>query len=152
MKDKSWKAFCKEMPGSHSFHGFLQLFGNLPCSYLHFSFWAEGPIDSPWQSLESMAKKKHFQILLQYLCNEPLSVVEAIVDRIYGYKSLFCNMFFDQKHGEKKTSKSYCNIFAMNHWMFLKRLWTEFMDTNLCFATCCSTKNMVKKNFWISLQ
>ena len=101
MKDKSWKAFCKEMPGSHSFHGFLQLFGNLPCSYLHFSFWAEGPIDSPWQSLESMAKKN--------------------------------------------TSKSYCNIFAMNHWVFLKRLWTEFMDENLCFATCFSTKNMVKK-------
>ena len=28
--------YCKRTPGGHSFHGFLQVFGNLPCSCLHF--------------------------------------------------------------------------------------------------------------------
>ena len=79
--------------------------------------------------------KKIFQILLQYLCNEPLSALKAIVGKIYGKSSLFCNIFSTKNMVNKKTSKSHCNSLDMTHWMFLKRLWTEFMDRNLCFAT-----------------
>ena len=60
--------------------------------------------------------------------------LKAIVGKIYGKSSLFCNIF-STKNMNKKTSKSHCNSLDMTHWMFLKRLWTEFMDRNLCFAT-----------------
>ena len=42
---------------------------------------------------EKNMAKKNFQILLQYLCNEPLSALKAIVGKIYGKSSLFCNIF-----------------------------------------------------------
>ena len=43
--------------------------------------------------LKKNMAKKNFQILLQYLCNEPLSALKAIVGKIYGKSSLFCNIF-----------------------------------------------------------
>ena len=46
---RSWKRFCKRTPGGHSFPGFSQVFGNLPWSYLHFSFVADNSRDHPWQ-------------------------------------------------------------------------------------------------------
>ena len=61
--------------------------------------------------------------------------LKAIVGKIYGKSSLFCNIFSTKNMVNKKTSKSHCNSLDMTHWMFLKRLWTEFMDRNLCFAT-----------------
>ena len=61
--------------------------------------------------------------------------LKAIVGKIYGKSSLSCNIFSTKNMVNKQTSKSHCNSLDMTHWMFLKRLWTEFMDRNLCFAT-----------------
>ena len=157
MKDKSWKRFCKIMPQSHSFHGFLQVFGNLPCSYLHFSFWAEGPIDSPWQYLESVnvleiqyntserTMTKYIWICKQSWVYEgktwwkreevehvpctPVLWLFYLNGRagIYMYLQqkkphqalqMECLPFVFEKTWQTKSSKSYCNIFAMNHWCF----------------------------------
>ena len=84
--------------------------------------------------------KKHgkiFQILLQYLCNEPLSALKAIVGKISGKSSLFCNIFSTKNMVNKQTSKSHCNSLDMTHWMFVKEHLevTVFMGFCRCLGT-----------------
>ena len=74
--------------------------------------------------------KKNFQILLQYLCNEPLSALKAIVGKIYGKSSLFCNIFSTKNMVKKKL----LNLIAI--------VWTWPTE---CFWSDCG------QNLWIAI-
>ena len=116
--------FHKRIPEGHSFHVFLQAFGNLPCSYLHFSFGAESSIDNPWQSLVSSDVLRICQNAQWWYITTMTTYHAETCIQLFCTQLPFCN--YSGKNSTKDRNSNQFSCFSITFAFLQKNVWLNF--------------------------
>ena len=125
--------FRKRIPEGHRFHVFLQAFGNLPCSYLHFSFGAEGSIDNLSMTVLGIVRCDQYIYIDRYIRNYQNAqwwyIITIITYQAKTCIQLFCTQLPVWNYSVKNSTKD--------------RVSNQFS----CFSTTCV---FLQNNVWLN--